>query len=184
MRRSFGVLFSLTIVAVMSASAEGAIILESRLSGSGQSSDASGVATGILNTSESAFTFTISLDGLDLDDTGDPNDVTGLHFYKGPPDGGESIVFGVISPSDDTDNDTDIEAANGTVTGQWDADEGNGTTLNEQLSALKTGGIYLNVQTNEAPDSAVSGAVVPEPATLTLLALGTGAIATARRRRS
>jgi hypothetical protein len=64
-------------------------------------------------------------------------------------------------------------AVGGTVSGKWDAPEGNGTTLAAQLPSILSGNSYINFHTVQFPGGALRGQilpVVPEPGTLALLA--------------
>ncbi len=123
---------------------------------------ASGTFTGELLKGDQAFDFQVSLVGLDLGgQTATTNDdVTAAHFHLGAAGESGGIVFGFIGvPNNDANNHTVINAAAGTVTGEWDASEGNGTTLTAQVSNLLAGQLYINFHTGPNPNGEIRGQV-------------------------
>jgi CHRD domain/PEP-CTERM motif len=77
----------------------------------------------------------------------------------------------------------------GTISGKWDAVEGNGTTLTAQLSNILTGHAYINFHTTQFGGGEIRGflTVVPEPASVVLMGLGAAGLigyAVRRQRRS
>jgi len=75
----------------------------------------------------------------------------------------------------------------GTVSGKWDAPEGNGTTLTAQLENIKAGRSYINFHTTQFGGGeirgAIVGATVPEPSSLLLVLTGTAGLLGVYRRR-
>jgi hypothetical protein len=73
----------------------------------------------------------------------------------------------------------------GTIQGKWDATEGNGTTLAAQLNNILTSHAYINFHTTQFGGGEIRGTllIVPEPATLSLIVLGSVSLLALRRRR-
>lgn len=112
---------------------------------------ASGSSTLALGSSSTVLSYTITLEGLDLDGNQTPgnpaDDVTGLHFHRAPAGSPGPVVFGLISPAHDID-DLVIDATAGTLTGAWEESDDNGNALlSAELANLLAGGLYLNVHT-------------------------------------
>jgi hypothetical protein len=61
----------------------------------------------------------------------------------------------------------------GTISGKWDAPEGNMTTLAAQLPNILTGHSYINFHTNQFTGGEIRGALdfAPEPSTMVLMAI-------------
>jgi hypothetical protein len=91
------------------------------------------------------------------------------------------VVFGFISPNNDTNGDLMIDPVAGTVSSAWDLSEGNGTTLGAQLVNLFNEGLYINFHTVANGGGEIRGQIIPEPATGLLLLLAAVAAATYRR---
>ena len=72
----------------------------------------------------------------------------------------------------------------GTFVGKWDAPEGNNTTLAAQLDNILNGHAYINFHTTQFGGGEIRGllTVVPEPASLSALAIGSLALLARRRR--
>lgn len=132
--------------------------------GAGTGSTATGTATMTLNSTLGALSYSITLVGLDLDGLQTPadpsDDVTAFHFHAAPAGVNGPVVFGLISPSHDTD-DLVINPAAGTLTGSWENTDVN--PLSGQLANLNSGGLYLNVHTTSFPAGEIRGQVLGAP---------------------
>jgi hypothetical protein len=118
------------------------------------------------------FVGDIDFDGTQTTSTLD--DVIGLHVQYGPPGTNGPIVFGIMSPSDETNDNSFIVPPSNQVLAIWDANEGTATTLVEQLPNLLAGDLYVNLRTNQFPEGEIRGQIgmpVPEPTGTSLLAL-------------
>jgi hypothetical protein len=141
-----------------------------------------------LNDAGTALSYDITLFGLDIDGLqtpGNANDnANRFHIHNGPAGTNGGIVFGMKDPNHDVD-DLVINPVTGRVTGVWDGNEGNGTTLAAQLPNLLANNLYFNVHTTDHPGGEVRGQLilVPEPTTCMLCALGIAALCTTRRRK-
>jgi uncharacterized protein (TIGR03118 family) len=129
-----------------------------------------GTATFSLNPAETALTYTATIDNIDFTGTqtpGDPNDdLTAAHLHAGPgvtPGTNGPVVWGFFGApfNDTTPPDTVFSpfgsGVGGTISGKWDAPEGNGTTLAAQLSNLKEGRAYINFHTTQFAGGEVRG---------------------------
>ncbi len=133
--------------------------------GSTITSPGSGTFTGALHKGNGAFDYAATITGLDLggQTASTTDNVTAAHFHLGAPGTNGGIVFGFIgTPNNETDNDTVVNAAAGTIKGQWDASEGNGTTLTAQVANLMTGQLYFNVHTSANPGGEIRGQVLAQ----------------------
>jgi hypothetical protein len=153
----------------------------------------SGIGFFELNDAQTALSYDIQLFGLDLDGLqtpGNPNDnVTRTHFHLAPIGSNGGIVYGQIDGSaalrnDNNPNDLVVNPVTGRITGIWNGNEGNNTTLAAQLNSLLNGGLYFNVHTSDHAGGEIRGQVllVPEPSSL-LLCCGLAGITWAISRR-
>ncbi len=164
-----------------------------------------GTATFFLNAAQTSLTFTATIFNIDFTglQTADVNDnLTNAHIHAGPgvtPTTNGGVVWGFIGAPFNDNNPNDVvvtpftSGVGGTVTGKWDALEGNNTTLTAQLGNILNNRSYINFHTTQFAGGEVRGnitVVAPEPSSLALLAssLGGGAFLglaryRARRRR-
>jgi hypothetical protein len=141
-----------------------------------------------LNDAMTALSYDITLFGLDIDGLQTPgtdaDNANRFHIHAGPAGTNGGIQFGMKDPNHDLD-DLVINPVTGRITGVWDGNEGNGTTLAAQLANLLSNGLYFNVHTTDHPGGEVRGQLilVPEPGTCVLGAIMCGALIGFSRRR-
>jgi hypothetical protein len=154
-----------------------------------------GTATFVLNDAMTQMTMTATVNNIDFTgtQTTDPNDnLTLAHIHGGPsvtPANTGPVIWGFFgSPfNDNNPNDQVVtpfaQGVGGTITGKWDAPEGQSTTLAAQISNLLNGRTYINFHTQQFGGGEVRGLilVVPEPASAAAL-IGFGGLMLQRRR--
>jgi hypothetical protein len=147
----------------------------------------SGTANFVLNDAMTAMTFSSTIFNIDFTgaQTPDINDnLTVAHIHAGPnvtPATNGPVVWGFFGTPFNDNNPNDVvfspfsTGVGGTISGKWDAPEGNNTTLTAQLSNILEGRSYINFHTTQFPGGEVRGAinVVPEPSALLLFGTGT-----------
>lgn len=157
-----------------------------------------GTATFTLNDAMTALTFSATIFNIDFtgSQTADPNDnLVAAHIHAGPlvtPTTNGPVVWGFFGAPLNDNNPNDVvmtpfsTGVGGTISGKWDAPEGNSTTLAAQLANILSGRSYINFHTTQFGGGEARGAieVAPEPSTAVLLGLGAaGLIGIARRSR-
>jgi len=143
-----------------------------------------------------ALTFSATISGIDITGSQSPDtndNLVAAHIHAGPlvtPTTNGPVVWGFFgTPFNDVPNQiTIVPASTGvgfTISGTWDAPEGNGTTLTEQLPNILAGRSYINFHTNQFPGGEIRGNItaVPEPSTMALLGFGIAALGAASRKR-
>lgn len=155
----------------------------------------SGTATFVVNDAMTAMTMSVTVTNLDVtgSQTADPNDnLVAAHIHAGPtvtPTTTGPVVWGFFGSPFNDNNPNDMvltpftTGVGGTITGKWDAAEGNGTTLAAQLPNILGGHSYINFHTTQNGGGEIRGNIVPEPAAA-CLAVPALLLGLARRRRS
>ena len=156
-----------------------------------------GDATLVFNDALTALTYTINVFNIDFTgaQTADVNDnLLAAHIHAGlnvTPTTNGPVVFGFFgAPLNENAGDLAVTAftngVGGTISGKWDAAEGNNTTLTAQLNNLLNGRAYLNFHTVQFGGGEIRGnfsSAVPEPATWAMMMLGFGMVGYGLRRR-
>jgi hypothetical protein len=147
-----------------------------------------GTASFVLNNAMTAMTFSATVFNIDFTgtQTADTNDnLIAAHIHAGPtvtPTTNGPVVWGFFGTPFNDNNPNDVvttpfsSGVGGTISGKWDALEGNNTTLTAQLPNILSDRSYINFHTNQFPGGEVRGTinVVPEPSGWLLF--GTGII--------
>jgi hypothetical protein len=152
-----------------------------------------GNAIFVLNDAHTALTmtariFNIDVDGTQTTDTNDNLAAAHIHIYPGPPGAATAPVrwgfFG--TPDNDINPDNLVvtkfeEGVGGVFTSTWDLNEGNNTTLGDQLTHILAGDerAYLNFHTVQYPGGEVRGPLVPVPEPAGIALLGSGVLCVA-----
>jgi hypothetical protein len=158
-----------------------------------------GVAVFLLNTAETSLTFSAVVMNIDFtgSQSADVNDnLVAAHIHAGPavtPTTNGPVVWGFFGAPFNDNNPNDVvitpftTGVGGTISGKWDAPEGNGTTLAAQLENIKAGRAYINFHTTQFGGGEIRGAItaqtVPEPSSLLLALTGTAGLLGLYRRR-
>jgi len=131
-----------------------------------------GTATFTLNAAGTAMTFSATVFNIDFTglQTPDPNDnLVAAHIHAGPtvsPTTNGPVVWGFFGSPFNDNNPNDVvitpfpNGVGGTISGKWDAPEGNNTTLAEQLPNILAGHAYINFHTVQNRGGEVRGAIV------------------------
>jgi hypothetical protein len=181
---------------VVSTSAEATIILHANLNNASENPPtvpttfvgaprpaSFGTADFVLNTAGTAMTFTATIFNIDFTgtQTADTNDnLMNAHIHAAPavtPTTNGPVVWGFIGSPFNDNNPNDVvvtpflTGVGGTVSGKWDAPEGNGTTLAAQLDNILHNHAYINFHTVQFGGGEIRGNifVVSEPSALALL---------------
>ena len=127
-----------------------------------------GTATFNMDAAQTQMTFTATINNLDFtgSQTADTNDnMVAAHIHASAsvtPGTNGPVVWGFFGApfNDNNPNDvvkTDGPGTGGTISGKWDAPEGNGTTFAAQLTNLKTGHAYINFHTTQFGGGEIRG---------------------------
>ena len=145
-----------------------------------------GTADFVLNTAMTAMTFTATIFNIDFtgSQTTDTFDnLLNAHIHAGPlvtPTTNGPVVWGFFGAPFNDNNPNDVvitpfaTGVGGTISGKWDAPEGNATTLTAQLDNILNNRSYINFHTTQFTGGEIRGniLVVPEPSSFALLAAG------------
>jgi hypothetical protein len=129
-----------------------------------------GTARLTFNAAQTSMTFRSSVTNIDftgMQTPAEPNDnLTIAHIHAGAavmPGVNGPVVWGFFGTpfNDNNPNDQVVTpfatGVGGEISGKWDAPEGNGTTLAEQLSNLREGRAYVNFHTTQFGGGEVRG---------------------------
>lgn len=145
-----------------------------------------GDATFVLNDAMTSMTMVANVFNIDFtgQQTADPNDnLLNAHIHAGPNVTTENtggVVWGFFGAPFNNNNPNDNivtpfpTGVGGTITGTWNAPEGNNTTLAAQLTNILNQRSYINFHTTQFGGGEVRGmlVVIPEPSTIALLVVG------------
>ena len=123
-----------------------------------------GTATSVLRKGYQAYSFTATM-GMDLGGrtAATNDDVTASHFHAGPAGVAAGVVFGYFgAPNNETSGNTVIDASTGTVSGVWNTNEGNNTTLTAQILNILTNRLYINFHSAAFPGGEIRGQMLAQ----------------------
>jgi hypothetical protein len=158
----------------------------------------SGTAAFTLSPTMDSLTFTATVLGLDLTGQQTPNDPNDdllnahIHISDDPnftPPANAGVRWGFFgNPFNETaPNDQVVTplagGVGGTISGKWDATEGNNTTLAPWIDDILAGRAYINFHTTQYPGGEIRGAIIPEPSSIALVACGLAALSVLARRK-
>ena len=157
----------------------------------------SGTATFTLNDAMTSMSFTATIQNIDFtgSQTADINDnLTAAHIHAGAavtPTTNGGVVWGFFGSPFNDNNPNDVvvtpfaSGVGGTISGKWDAAEGNNTTLTAQLNNVLEGRSYINFHTTQFGGGEIRGNIppIPEPETYALMLAGLGAMTLVARKR-
>ena len=150
-----------------------------------------GTATFVLNAAQTSMTFSATVFNIDVtgSQTPDPNDnLVAAHIHASPtasPTVNAGVVWGFFGGPFNDNNPNDLvitpfpNGVGGTISGKWDAPEGNNTTLAAQLQNILTGHSYINFHTVQNPGGEARGFLVLTPGITTGGMLPTGTVGVA-----
>ena len=157
----------------------------------------SGTATFTLNDAMTSMSFSATIQNIDFTgtQTADVNDnLTAAHIHAGAavtPTTNGGVVWGFFGSPFNDNNPNDVvvtpfaSGVGGTISGKWDAAEGNNTTLTAQLNNILEGRSYINFHTTQFAGGEIRGNIppIPEPETYALMLAGLGAMTLVARKR-
>jgi hypothetical protein len=190
----------ITLNATLSNAQEGPSVIPTTVGGAPRPASF-GTATFQINAAHTSMSFSATVFNIDFtgSQTADTNDnLANAHIHAGPtgaPGTTAPVVWGFIGTPFNDNNPNDVvitpfsTGVGGTVSGKWDAPEGNNTTFAAQLGNILAGLSYINFHTSQFPSGEVRGQIlavtaVPEPETTALVAIGLGMLAGWTRRRA
>jgi hypothetical protein len=147
-----------------------------------------GTATFTLNAARTAMTFSATVFNIDFtgSQTPDPSDnLIAAHIHAGPavsPTVNGPVVWGFFGAPFNDNNPNDVvftpfpNGVGGTVSGKWDAPEGNNTTLAAQLPNILAGQAYINFHTTQFPGGEIRGAIIASLGITSSATLPTGTL--------
>jgi hypothetical protein len=148
-----------------------------------------GTASFVLNDAQTAMTMSVTIFNIDFTgaQTADVNDnLVAAHIHASPTATtvNAGVVWGFFGTPFNDNNPNDVvvtpfsTGVGGTITGKWDAPEGNGTTLTAQLPNILAGNSYINFHTTQFAGGETRGflQVVPEPSSVLLFSAGLGGL--------
>ena len=157
-----------------------------------------GTATFVINAAQTAMTFTATISGIDFtgQQTADPNDnLTAAHLHASltvTPTTNGPVVWGFFGAPFNDNNPNDVvniplplttpfagPNVGGTISGKWDAPEGNATTLAAQLPNILAGRAYINFHTTQFPGGEIRGNLTLAPGITTGSTLPAGTVGAA-----
>jgi hypothetical protein len=150
-----------------------------------------GTATFTLNAARTSMTFSATVFNIDFTgtQTPDPNDnLVAAHIHAAPtvtPTTNAGVVWGFFGSPFNDNNPNDVvmtpfpNGVGGTISGKWDAPEGNNTTLAAQLTNILTGHAYINFHTTQYGGGEIRGAIVIAPGITTGGTLPAGTVGVA-----
>jgi hypothetical protein len=147
-----------------------------------------------LNDAQTQLTMVATINNIDVNGLQTPSytqdNLAAAHIHANAtvtPGFNAGVVWGFFGAPDNDTTPSDLvvtpfaSGVGGTFTSVWNAPEGNSTTLAAQVNNILTGHAYLNFHTVQNGGGEVRGhLLLPEPASLSLLALP--ALAMLRRR--
>ncbi len=150
-----------------------------------------GTATFTLNSTMTAMTFSATIFNIDFtgSQTPDPNDdLIAAHIHAGPavsPTTNGGVVWGFFGSPFNDNNPNDVvmtpftNGVGGTISGKWDAPEGNGTNLAAQLPNILAGRSYINFHTKQFGGGEIRGMISLAPGISTGATLPAGTVGVA-----
>ena len=163
-----------------------------------------GTAVFALNDAQTALSMTATIFNIDVTGTQTPDDtnddLVAAHIHSGNVSSVDTrgveargVTWGFFGAPDNDNNPDQLvitpfaSGVGGTFTSVWDLPEGNGgTSLAAELPDIFAGDAYLNFHTGQYGNGEIRGTLrvpVPEPSSLSLLALTLGGIYVMQRRR-